>query len=452
MYTWVEGKAFGAVQLSFRKSLYCTEVATTRPFIGLTTYGPYEATDVRILHIVPDEISCYLKQGKILDMVCEQLCERLRSFLEIVGKKVEVESERVKNVATVNGRNVEISPEIKDRLSKAEKFVILLPLIRKCLGDRITRSIYAKLKALGLEKGCTIQVYADKTIEALLLKESERADALLWNLALNVFAKAGGKPWALYNELSYDLILGIGWSIKKRYETVTGPVIKYYGLIHTFSNIGVWDSFEALILEGEVKRKAQLIVLEEALSFVIENKIKDRKHNRILVLTRETLETDVIRKLGKHCKKQGLDLDIARISDTHPIRMYSTSSNTLTIPKGVCFALSDRVGLVATTGEVEGKYYGIGVPKPLLVTILMTTREDKQLETLYEVMRATYELTAMNWRTLWTSIRLPTPVHYSKIVAQMFEMLSDTDIERAFLKKGKHIYMPAMLGDRPWFI
>ena len=455
---WLKGFALREPLLAFAPSLLGREQVDYDPLNGLRKYGPYKDVDVQILHVIPREYSMSREEVMALN---EQLQKIMGHFLKETRREVKVENLEISSIVS-SGFDARINDEILSSVEGKKDYVILVPLPERILGKAKAQRIYAQLKALGLENGFVTQMYAEKTIESIRslihtrtqfeIREIERRSPILLNLALNIFAKAGGKPWALSDRLEYDFVVGLGWSVKRiKPELSTGPNIKYYGVVHTFNNVGTWETFDAFSCEA--KEEELSTALSESLDYIIADKLKIKmeRRGRILILTRENLGPRAMGRLSKFCDSLGYDLDIAMVSSTKPTRIY-VISNSYLIPRGLGFLISEEEAYIATTGEARGRYTGIGVPQPILIRLLSSTSKTREkTEILERIVRAVYSFTVMNWRSLWGTLRLPTPIHYSKLVADVFARITLGDINMLFGKR-ETLMVHENIRDIPWFI
>lgn len=456
----LKGYNLPLIQLAFRKPPYGKEQAHYDPLVGLRMYGPYKAVNVNILHIKIKQWSDELS-SEIFEALSNLISNILDEYLKKAGARVKIEDEELDSLKDIISEDHDLQKRIVGDLesivNRHKDSVILAYLPRHKLGSHISEKIYAKIKALGLQIGFITQLYSKKVVDATKKhvkkeEDSESYGAILRNISLNILAKAGGIPWALYNELEYDIVIGLSWSLKKLYEYSTGPAVKYYGVVHTFSRIGVWEAFKAFICGS--KEKFLLDALWESLNYIIKTDLPRReiKYRRVLIMTRERLKSEYLESLSKHLKDEyGYSLDVAMVSTHIPVRMYDLSVNTYLVPSGLYFFESEESAYIVTTGRRRDvKYTGIGVPKPVRVSVLYSS--DGKFEALRRTLKATYALTAMNWRSFWGSLRLPTPIHYSKLVARSFLLMEEVDIKNAFVKHGDYLYKPQKYEDRPWFI
>lgn len=451
----LRGKLLPPIPLAFRIALYNREQMAYDPYVGLKNYGPYKAVNVKVLHLIPKKWSRHLP-SELTRALTRIISNILDTFLKKSGKRIEIEDEYINDIEpTISGDENKRRRTVENLVSIIDYHkgnVVLMPIPRSILGDYRSNKLYAKIKAIGLREGFITQFYSDDKVLTAVKKLTEKSKKpILLNLALNIFAKAGGIPWALHNELKYDVIIGLSWSLRRSYGLTTGPTVKCYGVIHTFSNIGVWEKFKSFICES--KEDSIFKALQETLDFIAKIDIVRRKtkYNRVLIMTREPLKEEFIKKLSDYLvKNYGYYMDVALISTHMPLRLYDLGIRTYLAPRGLYFLESEESAYVVTTGRIGMKYTGIGVPKPIRVRILYCS--DEKIKALTRALTATYALTSMNWRSFWGSLRVPTTIHYSKVVARLFSIMDEEDIERSFAKHGKYVYKPLMYEDKPWFI
>jgi len=453
----LRGKVLPPVPLAFRAQLYSREQRFYDPYSGLITYGPYKAVNVKILHLYPK--TCHqVKNIQLFSTLSSIINNILDTFLKRAGCRAKIEEEYFNDIPKLASPNEsERRKTLSDFISiikRSSEDVILVPVLKGVVGVRRSEKVYTKLKALGLKHNFITQLYTEKILNAIkgiVSKRAKEDNAKLYNLSLNILAKAGGIPWALYNELEYDITIGLSWSIRRDIKMATGPTIKYYGVVHTFSSIGVWERFSSFICE--TKEEALINALKEALDYIFDEVEQTPKYNRVLVLLREPLKEKFAKNIIHYIQKNyGYDIDIVHVTTYMPIRLYDLSTRTYMAPRGLYFIETNRSAYLVTTGYSKYvKTTGIGVPKPIGIRIIATT-DKQELQALIRSIQATYALTAMNWRSFWGSLRLPTPIHYSKLAARIFTLMEIEDIKDAFIRYKSSLYKPKIYEDRPWFI
>jgi argonaute-like protein implicated in RNA metabolism and viral defense len=463
------GSVLPEVLLSFRSMPYGDEHAHYDPYLGLRLYGPYRPTKVKIIHLISKE---WINRGMLTQNVAEYFEQVLKNHLGHLFEKdireVELKRVDVNEITSLISEEQEKVREKEEELSETinEENCVVLTFIPPLL--KVTRQgslLYSRLKILGLKsrkRKFVVQCYSQRVLNAL--NQGEEGKFVLSNLALNIFAKSGGIPWILSSsyKLDYNIVVGVAWSIKRVTSKSTGPTIKYYGVTHIFDERGAWKNFVTFACRPRTQDLLSSIVgsLRE---IVLDSKF-DEKESKILLLLRERPRREVMEKFLKTLKTNinTSRVDVVRVSEGAPLRVYNPYLDNYLPPRGLFFELSDDRACMVTTGMYKGKYVGIGTPRTIRIELLHTT-EEKKKAALRGAVKACYALTAMNWRSLFGSLRLPTPIHYAKLMAQLLRICLEDDINEAFdfeHKKLKttdvevewNLLKPRAFRDRPWFI
>ncbi len=443
------------VPLSFRR-LYGREQVSYRPYFGLKSYGPYKGVDVNIIHLVPSDDHLITEYGNIFNFVQESVQKILSDVLSMSGNTVRIEKRQV-TYSDLTELRMEAIREIVEEFEGGitNNTVVLIPLLSKAIDN--PDKFYAKLKAYGLRYNIITQVYSDSGIIRLLrsslLTQQTRQNITpaLLNLALNIFAKAGGVPWTLYNATPYDLTIGISWGVRKVYEKITGPTVKIYGVVSVFDNFGNWEYMDAFLCRTKKDElvKAIKTVIDECVSSTSTN----RDYRKVLILTREPFKHELIKGFILELIRRGIFVDVAIVSVMDPIRLYNIDSENYLPDKGVYCIVSNNQAYLATTGVYMRKYYGMGTPRPIKVTLQMSS-SGKPKETLRDVLFTIHSLTFLSWRSFWGQIRLPVPLYYSSILSRLMRMLDSEDIENSFIIHREYLLRPpnSEIRERLWFL
>ncbi|MEM2614306.1 MAG: hypothetical protein QXO15_08815 [Nitrososphaerota archaeon] len=464
---YLKGDVLPPIFLSFRSAGYAEEQTHFDPLKGLRTYGPYKPTDVKVIHLLPRE---WIEKGLLSEEMSESIEEEVKrilsSLLEKSGRKVEVKRVEIDNITPLVTDKENVRKEIFSKISDGEN-VVLSFIPRLSLSKEVSTQLYYRMKVLGIREQkpwFVTQAYSERTLNAI-----QNEDYFpLYNLALNIFTKAGGIPWVLSSSyrLDYDVVIGVAWSIKRIKESKsTGPSIKYYGVTHIFDERGVWRNFASFACKA--KTESLLNSLVESVLKVMETQTQlvssGKRSAKVLLMLREKPKENAIEDFSKMLnerlsKELGLSLsvDVARIFEGSPIRVYSGKYDHRLPPKGLFFEISSKRAILITTGTLKGEEYaGIGTPKTIGVDVLYTS--DNKSNALWRSVRAAFAFTAINWRNLFGSLRLPTPIHYSRIMADLLLRLPEEDVREAFISlEGKteevFILEPKKFKERPWFI
>ena len=326
------------VPLSFRRLYHSREQISYDPYHGLKKYGPYRGVDVKILHLVPSESNLIDQYGDIFEFIQDNIQRILSNILSRSGNRVYIVQKKIEYSRFASLSMNTIREVIEENSEKIDSnTVILVPLISRVIVN--PDKFYAKLKAYGLKYNVVTQVYSEGGLINLIRSSLSAQQKVhgplpaLLNIALNIFAKAGGIPWTLYNATPYDLTIGISWGIRKIYDRLTGPVVKFYGVVSVFDNLGNWEYMDAFSCRTTKKELINAIktVIEEC----INNAPIRGDSERVLILTREPFKRKLVEGFIFELIKRGIKVDLAVVSTTDPIRIYNVDIENYLPDKGV---------------------------------------------------------------------------------------------------------------------
>lgn len=347
--------------------------------------------------------------------------------------------------------------------------------------DSVT--LYHKLKTVFIEEGLPSQFITFDTL-AKLDDTSVAFGPILDSLWLNIYAKMGGKPWRLANELgNVHCFIGIGFGLNPRH---IGNHI-YAGVAHVFDKYGSWvdvatDSRqlseqerkdfegEQRYLEGTASFKISQDTTEnivyDALSLYKQQQTKTGEPAKNIVLHKLGLihECEIIgflegirRNLGT---LDGCRIGIVQIEQEHKVRLYGDevegrAKENRTVFRCSGLVMNETKLALSTTGRVYRQtsnktldfYPGIGTPHPLLLTSKIPPNEllkkygcrANQFYDIETLGRHVMALTQLHWGSTKDNIRLPITTLYAQKVADLIS------------KTGARIDTWASYH-RPWFL
>ena len=446
MRLFIEGGRFARVMLAFRKLPVGELQGSYFPLDGLTRYGPFEELRMlRLIHIIPEQP---LELRRRIERIKENLVRTIKNNLRSICRVEHLHLDE-RNVENIGPTGIEeLKEQIKSAAKADEPTVILLPIFREVLGMYNARYVYYVTKGLSLSHGVSTQVYTENT-ESRILNIGDYYTIL--NLSLNIFSKAGGVPWALYDKLGANVLVGMNWSFLRE-EGRTGPVTKVFAFAQTFDDGGVYRNMYATVAPEDRYIDGLKTIINEA---VEETKRKVGLVENVAILTAKRLKREELCILAEELN--GINLYIALISDSIGIRAFNTSDRYYLIDRGTFFFLSDRKAFYAPQGVIEGVSRRImGTPVLVKVELLhplgATAKDNRQK--LLELVRMVHAMTVMNWRTFMGLSRLPAPLHYAKLVSIFVrEFTRFRAIEDAFPNIRKGLLEPhGRVRDKPWFL
>lgn len=207
-----------------------TSATNSQVYWGLRQFGPYEKNISKIKIFI---ISPKTSMAKAKSLISE-LQDGVSIFpggmpkffhcnLELVGTK-ELPSTAVQDYEA--SANYVVSTKQNNDID------VVLVYIPKT-GKYFLQTPYYRTKGILASKGFCSQMVTESTFSNLKWS--------YLNLAIAIFAKAGGIPWVLESAMpKTDMILGISISGRQAYKQSSGGFPRYIGYANVFDNNGRW--------------------------------------------------------------------------------------------------------------------------------------------------------------------------------------------------------------------
>jgi hypothetical protein len=314
--------------------------------------------------------------------------------------------------------------------------VVYVPHTDRFLGN----TPYYRTKASLAFNGYPSQMVTENTLANL--------DWAYLNLASGIFSKAGGVPWVLESQMeNADMILGLAPSEPVSSKRRVGFHNRYVGFANVFDKFGRWMFFEGTARAYEKGRTADQ--LRELLGGAIDKyRASKGQLPRTVVIHYwkrfSRAEREVATRLLTE-QVSGVKVAFVSISDSHPFRLYATSTPDGSFPRGSYAWLNRNEILLSTTGHTEVAGRRAGTPVMLrLVSPFQHPRVFLQMPTLAEQVLG---LTKLNWATVMPINREPVTLSYSRNLAYMTATVSEEEWSGIAESNVNPI-----LNTRPWFI
>jgi len=212
------------------------------------------------------------------------------------------------------------------------------------------------------------------------------------NLTLNIYAKAGIRPFSLAERLPYDFIVGVDVGndrYNRRSKAGSVTVLLSNGLIKTLFPLWIDVGGEKIELLGEL-----LELLMERLEL---------RGKRLLILRDGLIHREELESLRASLAEEELEVDFVSVKKVHSFRILSD--------KGPAAVLLEGGAGVLLPHSVKGA-------RSLLVDSFYSLRGSgvERLPVTHSLLSVLYRLTKVNFSTLFREeslLRLPSPLHYS---------------------------------------
>ena len=265
-------------------------------------------------------------------------------------------------------------------------------------------------------------------------------------IALAMFAKMGGKPWAIASQLSENtIIVGINRSTVLSREP--GKPTRYFGFASTFSHNGIY--LGTRLFKPADSMEAYLSGLRSALRETLaswKQEAGGNPANLVFHVRKEVNrdETNIINEVLSEA-----DASVVR---SYAILKLSESENALIAdpnqrdallpPPGILIRLTGRHGILQITGlDVQERAHGRMVTHPLQLRLLQNSEGAPRF---VELASHVLCMAAMNWRAL-NAEASPVSTKYPELVANLLGRFTEAGFDVNELSN-----LPVMM--RPWFL
>jgi hypothetical protein len=271
-------------------------------------------------------------------------------------------------------------------------------------------------------------------VTAELLRDERQFQWSVANIALAIFAKLGGIPWAVEAPSGdEDLIIGIGRADVGR----EGARERHFGYAVTFVNNGIYRQTWSFTPTADES------VYEDRLRSAIEAALRedlDRPPSRLVIHLAKQAGLREIEAAQHAMEAVGFDVPVAflRLDDSALHDIADTDQDTFAPPKGLVAKLGPRRALLQS--EELG---ALGPPDgPLLVA--MDRRSTVGEDAFDELVGQVFRLAHANWRGFNAQSK-PATLVYGEQLASLVGHLQDVETWNPDLLRSD-------LRARPWFL
>lgn len=415
-------------------------------FQGLRTSGPYDLgtcpKEPRILFVYPTELR------ELARLLYFSLKNGIGPFLgteallkyRLVAKNIERLTEFSVQVWTIRKQLRFTKRTFNDTSPQNTPCVDIALILHRKTSHHVLDNPYLSSKFPLLQSNIPTQVVTSD----LLGQES----AFQWsaaNIALALFAKMGGRPWAIETGLSEDsIVVGINRAIV---PSPSGRSKRIYGFASTFSHNGIYlgtklfspkDGWDAYLKGLECAVTAALEEWKETYgtpaNFVLHVRKNVRKE-----------ETDIIsRCLARFGDNNAISYAVLKLVDSDHMLVFSRSdAQAFNPPPGLMVYLASHRAILQIAGyDPMDQFVGKRVTtRPWHVTQLMASASAPHLSVLCCHILA---LAAMNWRGL-NAEASPVSVQYPALVADLLGRFGEAGFDVGTL-------CDLSVMERTWFI
>jgi len=296
---------------------------------------------------------------------------------------------------------------------------------------------YMEHKAVFAHEGIPTQVCTLK-----IINDDYSLKWAIANIALQVFCKAGGKPWKVRPTIERTLIIGISQSHKIRKEGNQTKVDKYLAFSIMTDNSGLFQQLRVL---GDSESKSQYleelqsnlrqVLLEQSSEFsqIVVHTSFRLKHEEMMAIEK------TVKEAAKQTETNGCRFAVVKVNHCNRFFGVNPSVNSLVPYEGTIVCLGGGEHLIWFEGIFpDNQTVTKAFPGPTHIAFLRVSEENPVADE--SLLQDLVNLSGANWRG-FNAKSAPVSVFYCHLVA---------DLVRDFQEGG--LPMPQVQDLRPWFL
>lgn len=286
-------------------------------------------------------------------------------------------------------------------------------------------SPYFVTKATLLSQGIPTQMVRIETLQ--------NTRGLPWslnNIALSLYAKLGGIPWALSvrQRLTHEIIIGIG-STSIGFDRISNRE-RLVGITTVFAGDGKY-------LLGNATKEVSLSAYKEALLESLKSNISElskrfgwQNGDHLRIIFHQSFkkyrneEAEAVKELASSLTDYNIEFALVHIGEDHGwrifdptglgVKAFQETKGEMVAPRGMIVALNPFTRLLTLTGPHQLKTATQGCPRPMKISI----HRDSTFSDIDYITKQIFDLTFMSWRSFFPSTN-PVTIKYSNLVVEL---------------------------------
>lgn len=416
------GELLPEVPLRFNRTSQFATATSTRS--GLQKYGPYD------VDIFPDsQIHCGLIYLNSLSSAVEGLVDGLTKgsgnvfpgFSRWFRTSLIFDSEKSRSITDLD-RSLR---RACNDLSNINCSIAILLLPKEDI------DAYRIAKTIFLSNGIPCQV-----VTAQKFQDQRNRPWILGNLALALYAKAGGTPWVVAGtHRKRELVLGVSRAKDSLDRYVVGFVTLFnqdgdFLFLHSKTPVMEWERYieglEDMIIDAYEEYES-MEGIPEALVIHFHKKTGFRELHAV---------ESALNKIGNH-----IPYALVHLNEFSAFRLFDTSHISCIPKAGFQVSLSRHRSLLLLDGITNNQRRRMGVPNVWDIT--MDKRSTLSADNFPHIVRQINRFSKVNWRGL-NAKAVPVTINYSKLICgQVMEV--GLDSWNTVISNGR-------LREKAWFL
>ncbi|MHA1410542.1 MAG: Piwi domain-containing protein [Candidatus Odinarchaeia archaeon] len=305
--------------------------------------------------------------------------------------------------------------QIRGKINKRNNVIFAI------LSDDFTG--YSDLKSLCYQHNIPSQFIKESTISKNL--NSRYLQYYLWNLAIAIYAKAGGTPWRVDSTLLQHTDCYLGIQTKIQQEGRFSPNTFFVGAADIFNSMGEYIScavhqgisktMDGLHVDSEFMKNLVIRAVER---YKAETDLKPKKIvvHRQLNFNKAELQglQDGLDQVSANCP-----CIIVHLQEGHHFRGYPQDESFI-VDRTTYYTLGKRSVVLFLTGKTQGRYSGIGTPKPTQVNFkIINSEKELDYNEIEKMCRSILGFTRLRWNTTRIAIRRPLTTFAADKIGEM---------------------------------
>ena len=302
------------------------------------------------------------------------------------------------------------------------------------LNDELIERNYADIKALRfryIRKTIRIQLIKRSTLEKAL-KNPTTLEFTLFNIGTATYAKMGGIPWIIDQQLiPAGIFVGIAFT-KPKIEKSNNrhKELFYYGILAVYNKFGKYIDMSARAITVEFDKYSRtrgLYIPKSDMTIMINQIISEYRPPVLIVHKSARFHKDEIEAIRHVLENREIRYALIHVESSNPYRGYGEEEHNGTVVRGDLILDNEfkNRAILFTTGCIQSEQKILprskpGTPRPIELEIAENTTPFSPRDCAEQVLG----LTKLDWNTTDVEVRIPITLKYARRIATLIPYLA----------------------------